>query len=34
MLDTCQKAGLPEQTIEEVAGGMQITFLKDLLAED
>ena len=34
MMDACQKAGLPEPTIEEVAGGMQITFLKDFLAED
>ncbi len=34
MMDTCRKAGLPEPTIEEVAGGMQITFLKDMFSED
>ncbi|MFN2396958.1 MAG: ATP-binding protein [Bacteroidales bacterium] len=34
MIDTCHKAGLPEPTIEEVAGGMQITFLKDIISED
>lgn len=34
IMDTCRKAGLPEPTIEEVAGGMQITFLKDLFSED
>ncbi len=34
ILDTCRKAGLPEPTIEEVAGGMQITFLKDIFSED
>lgn len=34
IMDTCHKAGLPEPTIEEVAGGMQITFLKDIFSED
>jgi ATP-dependent DNA helicase RecG len=34
IMDTCRKAGLPEPTIEEVAGGMQITFLKDMFSED
>jgi len=34
MMDTCRKAGLPEPAIEEVAGGMQITFLKDTFSED
>ncbi len=34
MMDTCHKAGLPEPTIEEVAGGIQITFLKDIFSED
>lgn len=34
IMDTCRKAGLPEPTIEEVAGGMQITFLKDIFSED
>lgn len=34
MMDTCRKAGLPEPTIEEVAGGIQITFLKDIFPED
>lgn len=31
IMDTCRKAGLPEQAIEEVAGGIQITFLKNTL---
>lgn len=30
MMDACRKAGLPEPTIEENAGGMQITFLKNI----
>ncbi len=34
ILETCRKAGLPEPTIEEMAGGLQITFLKDLFSED
>lgn len=34
IMDTCRKAGLPEPIIEEVAGGMQITFLKDIFSED
>lgn len=34
MMDTCRKAGLPEPTIEEVAGGIQITFLKNIFSED
>jgi ATP-dependent DNA helicase RecG len=34
MMDACRKAGLPEPAIEEVAGGMQITFLKDIFSED
>ncbi|MBK6265518.1 putative DNA binding domain-containing protein [Marivirga sp. S37H4] len=34
IMDTCRKAGLPEPAIEEVAGGMQITFLKDIFSED
>lgn len=34
ILDTFRKAGLHEPTIEEVAGGMQITFLKDIFSED
>lgn len=34
IMDTCRKAGLPEPTIEEVAGGIQITFLKDIFSED
>lgn len=34
MMDTCRKAGLPEPTIEEVAGGIQITFLKDIFSID
>lgn len=29
MMDTCLKAGLPEPLIEEVAGGIQVTFRKD-----
>lgn len=31
IMDTCRKAGLPEPAIEEVAGGIQITFLKNTL---
>jgi ATP-dependent DNA helicase RecG len=34
IMDTCRKAGLPEPTIEELAGGIQITFLKDIFSED
>ena len=34
MMEACQKAGLPEPAIEEVAGGIQITFLKDILSAD
>lgn len=34
MMDTCRKAGIPEPNIEEVAGGIQITFLKDIFSED
>jgi len=34
MINACLKAGLPEPTIEEVAGGFQITFLKDIFSED
>lgn len=34
MMDACRKAGLPEPTLEEVAGGLQITFLKDIFSED
>lgn len=34
MMDACRKAGLPEPAIEEVAGGIQITFLKDIFSED
>ena len=33
MMDACRKAGLPEPTIEEIAGGMQITFMKDVFSE-
>lgn len=33
-MDACWKAGLPEPTLEEVAGGMQITFLKDIFSEN
>lgn len=33
IMDTCRKAGLPEPTIEEIAGGMQITFLKNISGE-
>ena len=28
MMEACKNAGLPEPTIEEVAGGIQVTFLK------
>jgi len=34
IMDACRKSGLPEPTIEEVAGGMQITFLKHIFTED
>jgi len=34
MMDACHKAGLPEPIIEEIAGGLQITFLKDIFSED
>jgi ATP-dependent DNA helicase RecG len=34
MLDACREAGLPEPLIEEFAGGMQVTFLKDIYTED
>ena len=33
MINACFNAGLPEPTIEEVAGGFQITFLKDIYSE-
>jgi ATP-dependent DNA helicase RecG len=33
-MDICRKAGLPEPTIEEVADGMQITFMKDIFSEE
>ena len=29
MMNACQKAGFPELEIEEVAGGIQITFVKN-----
>lgn len=34
IMDACRKAGLPEPAIEEAAGGLQITFLKDIFTED
>jgi ATP-dependent DNA helicase RecG len=34
MMDACRKAELPEPTIEEIAGGIQITFLKDIFSEE
>lgn len=34
IMDACHKAGLPEPGIEEVAGGIQITFLKDILSDE
>lgn len=34
MMNACRKAGLPEPIIEETAGGIQITFLKDIFSED
>ncbi len=34
ILDAFRKAELPEPIIEEVAGGMQITFLKDIFSEE
>jgi ATP-dependent DNA helicase RecG len=33
IMDACRKAGLPEPLIEEYAGGIQITFLKDIYTE-
>lgn len=33
-MDACHKTGLPEPTLEEVAGSMQVTFLKDNLYHD
>jgi len=34
IMDACRDAGLPEPSIEEYAGGIQITFLKDIFTED
>ncbi|MGS2762746.1 ATP-binding protein [Sinomicrobium sp. M5D2P9] len=34
IMDTCREAGLPEPTIEETAGGIQVTFLKNIFSED
>lgn len=34
MLNACEKAGLPEPRIEEVAGGIQVTFFKHAFADD
>lgn len=33
MIDACKAAGLPEPIIEELAGGMQVTFQKDRYTE-
>ncbi|RYD74032.1 MAG: transcriptional regulator [Sphingobacteriales bacterium] len=34
MIDACKEAGLPEPLIEELAGGIQVTFQKDIYTED
>jgi len=34
LYDVCRIAGLPEPTIEEIAGGIQITFMKDFFSEE
>lgn len=34
IMDACRAAGIPEPTIEEYAGGIQITFLKDIYTEE
>lgn len=34
MIDACKAAGLPEPIIEELAGGVQVTFQKDRYTED
>lgn len=34
MIDTCKAAGLPEPLIEELTGGIQVTFQKDIYSED
>ncbi|MFH1319305.1 MAG: ATP-binding protein [Bacteroidota bacterium] len=34
IMDVCSNAGIPEPTIEEFAGGIQITFLKDILSKE
>lgn len=33
MIDACKSAGLPEPMIEELAGGIQVTFQKDIYTE-
>lgn len=34
IMDACRSAGLPDPLIEEHAGGIQLTFLKDIYRED
>lgn len=34
MIDACKAAGLPEPVIEEFAGGIQVTFQKDIFNEE
>jgi len=34
MIDSCKQAGLPEPAIEEFAGGIQVTFQKDIYTEE
>ncbi len=34
IIDACKAAGLPESVIEELAGGIQVTFQKDMYTED
>jgi ATP-dependent DNA helicase RecG len=34
MVDSFKKAGLPEPIFEEVAGGLQVTLLKDIYTEE
>lgn len=34
IMDACHKAGLPEPHFEEIAGGMQITFFKDIFSDE
>jgi len=34
IIDACEKAGLPEPSFDEVAGGIQITFHKDIFSDE